>query len=89
MLGKLKSLFKTIDITAPATGFEETRAIDAESSFQATLMEADTSFGDTQFVPGHTNRYLCACGEKWQIEATGVCNDTCPACGTDTAPRDD
>lgn len=86
---KLKSLFQTIDVTTPANGFQETRALDAESSFEATQMDDDTSFGDTQFAPGHTNYYQCACGQPWDSVATGVCNDTCPACGKDTAPKDD
>ncbi len=72
MFGKLKSLFQTIDVNAPAPGFEETRALDAESAFAATQMDGDTSFGDTQFAPGHTNYYQCACGQQWNTVATGV-----------------
>jgi hypothetical protein len=89
MFGKLKSLFQTIDVTAPAPGFEETRAISPESSFEATQMDGDTSFGDTQFAPGHTNYYQCVCGQQWDGVWTAVCNDTCPACGKDTAPKND
>ena len=89
MFGKLKSLFQTIDVTAPAPGFEETRAVDADSSFEATQMGGDTSFGDTQIAPGQINYYQCVCGQKWDGIWTGTSNDTCPACGKDTAPKDD
>jgi hypothetical protein len=88
---KIKSIFQTLDITAPAPqpGFEDTRAITPESSFAATEMAGDTSFGDTQIVPGQINYYQCVCGQHWDGVWTSACNDKCPACGKDTAPRND
>jgi hypothetical protein len=87
MFDKLKSLFQTIDVTAAATGFQETRGADIESSFADTQTRGDTVFGDTQFTPEHTNYYQCDCGQQWDNVAAGVCNDACPACGKDTAPN--
>lgn len=87
MFDKLKSIFQTVDITKPAkqSGFAETRAL-VDSSFQATQMDGDSSFGDTQFAPGQTNFYQCACGAQWDGIWNTTCNDACPTCGKDTAP---
>ena len=91
MFGKLKSIFQTIDVTAPPgqSGFAATRALAPESSFEDTHMGGDTSFGDTQIAPGHTNYYRCVCGTEWDGVWSDNCNDTCPSCGKDTAPKDD
>lgn len=85
---KLKSLFRTIDVTAPSaqSGFEETRAVDPGPGFEETQMEGDTQFSETQFAPGQVNRYRCTCGQEWEDVFTSACHDTCPSCGKDTAP---